>query len=512
MTKIFCWLLFALLLSGTVAEAEKSKPVTLTELIALGIRSNLGLQIERLSTDQVAQTIIVEEAVFDPQLYAVTSYQHEVTPFAAVGGQASESRDQTYSAEIGLSQQLQTGLQASVAVNSLWSSNNDSSQDLDPSYRSALRLELSQPLLRDLGREINLTDLKVARNRNSQSLLGYLARAQGLALELEIISRQLVGQINIVKLRRESVRLAEELYQANQQRFDSGIIPVSEIQEAETALADRQLAVSLARQQYERQLEELHQRFNFALPATFSLKELSFDVATEPLDSLKRMIAAAEKQRLDLKSNRLEIDSSILVRDNRVNQLKPRLDLQMTAALNGLAGDMRNGRANSAYQGSWFESWDGLASADGYQWRAGLEFSMPLGNRSALARSRQAEQQLKQNRYRQHDLQALVTKEIRQQRTELERTQEQLTLADRFTNLAEKSLNQERRRVQAGLSDTFRLLSFQEKMISARIGRINAQLSYQLAQARMDFARGRIFDRYRIVVTNLTREINLEDL
>jgi outer membrane protein TolC len=510
--KIVCWLFVVLLLSGGGAQAEPVEPVTLSELITLGLRANLGLQIERLSAEQTGEAIIIEEAVFDPQLFAVTGYQRDVTPFAAAGSSLTKNREQTYSAEIGLIKQLRTGLQASVAVNSLWSSNNDPTQDLDPSYRSALQLELNQPLLRDLGREINLTDLKVARNRTSQSVLDYLARAQRLALELEIIARQLVGQANIVNLRRESVRLAEELYQANQQRFDSGIIPVSEVQEAETALADRLLALSLARQQYEQQLEELRRNLDFTLPATFSLQQLSFDVVTEPLAPLEQMIATARKQRLDLKINRLEIDNSLLVQDYRKNQLKPRLDLQMTAGVNGLAGDTRTGNPSNTYQGPWFESLDGLATADGYQWRAGLEFSIPLGNRSALARSRQAERQLKQNRYRQHDLQALVTKEIRQQRIELERTQEQLTLAGRFTALAEKSLNQESRRVQAGLSDTFRLLAFQDKMIAARIGRINAQLSYHLAQARMDFARGRIFDRYRILVTNLTREINLEDL
>ena len=120
--------------------------------------------------------------------------------------------------------------------------------------------------------------------------------------------------------------------------------------------------------------------------------------------------------------------------------------------------------------------------------------------------------QLQQDHYRQEDLQAAIKTELLQQQVNVFATQEQLQISARFVALAEKSFAQEQRRLDEGLSDTFRMILFQQKMIAAKIDHINAITRYHLAHAQMEFATGNIFARHNIVLTNNAEELNLENI
>ncbi len=110
------------------------------------------------------------------------------------------------------------------------------------------------------------------------------------------------------------------------------------------------------------------------------------------------------------------------------------------------------------------------------------------------------------------DLEVQVRDELQQQQITLQRAFQQLKLAGRFADLARKSLNQEQRRLEEGLSDTFRMISFQDEMIAALIGQVNAETRYQSALARMAFLRGDIFQRHDIALTENSQEINFENI
>ncbi len=56
------------------------------------------------------------------------------------------------------------------------------------------------------------------------------------------------------------------------------------------------------------------------------------------------------------------------------------------------------------------------------------------------------------------------------------------------------------------------MIMFQQKMVAAKIDRINAITRYNLAQAQMEFARGNIFERHNIILTNNIEELHLENI
>ncbi|PLX99035.1 MAG: hypothetical protein C0622_11055 [Desulfuromonas sp.] len=513
MARSICLSLLVLLLSSTNLFAGKQSPATLGDLIAAGLEKNLGLTIVRHDIAVSQEAITIADAAFDPQLSASTGFSRSRTPYEASVTSATASDSEDYQARVALERTLKTGLTASVALDSTWSSDNDLTNNLDPSYRSALILELNQPLLRNFGTDVNTTATQQARIATKQAELSWLYQAQGLALEMESLIRRIAGAARIVQLRRDAETLAGELYRANQLRYEAGLIPVTELQEAETALANRQLNLSLALQSRDLLVEQLNRQFSLALPAGFdplSLLAAEPDVTTVYND-LDALFEKAVDKRLDLKINRYATDAGQREKLYRENQLKPQLDLQLQAGLNGLSGHDRGIVGGSAFERNWPDSFGSLASADGFQWSAGLVYSIPLGQRAAKARVRQAELDISRSRYRQQDLEVQLKDELRQQQINISRSGEQLELARRFAELAQTSLNQEQRRLEEGLSDTFRMISFQDNMIEARIGQLNAMTNYQLALAQMEFVRGNMFERHDIILTADAQELKLED-
>ena len=501
--------------SSAVAAESLANPQSLRELVVLGLKTNLGLQTELLNPQKAAADTIIEESVFDSRFFAGAGYGDSSYPYASTFSPQTTSDDKSISANAGISKSFMTGLQANLSLNTERHEDNDLTNNLDPYYRTAVILDFNQPLLRNLGTAVNTTRIEVAKNQQRQAALRSLLQAQQLTLQLEAAARQIAAKTAIIALRREALELANELLAANRQRFETGVIAVTQVQEAETSVASRKLSLSQAIQQRDLLREDLNRQLNHHLTSEFTAAGLVVSsAAVDPpeLPDNQQLFAEAQQRRLELKINDFSLLSSSLQRDYLDNQLKPRLDLNLQAGLNGLAGDERFSSTISSYSGNWPDSFSSMADADGYQWRVGLDFSVPLGNRAAKSRLHQAELQLKQDRYQRRDIEAAIKDDVIQQQINVTQTWQQLKIADRFEELAQRSLNQEQRRLEEGLSDTFRIIVYQNTMISAKIDRINALTRYQLALAQIDFARGKIFERHNIILAKNGEELNLEDI
>jgi len=473
-----------------------SAPSSLNKLIVLGLRVNTQLQIDQLEVDKTQQAIVIEQAAFDPEVFTLIEHEQGKTPF--VNEQFSgRMTSRQYQGSIGLRQRFTTGMTASARLLTERFSGFDASSSLDPRYRSTFVLELNQPLLRNFGRVANQTAIDRAGYQLQQTELGFLLHAQQLALQLEYALRRLALQGQIISLRDDALALAERLLDFNRRRFDEGLVAITEIQGAEATLAQRHLLLSQARQEHDLLLEQLNRQFNGQLPPDFNPVPL-FAEESLPGPTVIEYAAleeTARAKRLDLQIARLSLASQQRQLDFYHQQLKPQLDLSLQAGLNGLAGRQQ---MDTPYRGNWGDSFTGLSSADGYQWGVGLEFSIPLGNRAAQSRQRQAQVSVQQQQYQISDLDMNIRTQIKEGLVELNHALEQQRISAEFERLASIALKQEQRRLDEGLSDTFRLVSFQDNMIDARIARLQAETATQLAHANITFVIGEIFDRYQI--------------
>ncbi len=499
---------------GSVTPAVSAE-LGMNDLIMLGLKNNLGLQIEKLQRQQTEARILGEEAAFDMHLFGSLDVDQSSTPYEGSSGFSGEYESETLQFQAGVNKRFSSGLVATTSLISLKTDDDDLSNDLNPRYQTFLQLELTQPLLKGFGRSVNQTGLVLAIRQTDQTTLSYLLQAQTLMLQLETLVLQLHADYRISELQELSLQLADDLHTANNKRYSAGLAPITEVQEAETAQADRRLQLSLALQQQELVRQSLNRLLGSALPEAFTPLGLQLPRLERPFDNevvSDAELDAAVAKRLDARMMNIGLEMTRVQKSLYVNQLRPQLDLSLRAGLNGLSGSDRGIVSGSDYSGDWSDSFSSMSSADGVQWGAGLTFSLPLGNRAAKARLLQADLDERMQRTQVADVRLQIEDELRQQQINLIRSFEQLELARDFEAIAEKSLHQEERKLEEGLSDTFRMISFQNKMISAKVNRINAATQYRIAIARMAFLRGEFFDRHGILLTSNNQELEIEEL
>lgn len=493
---------------GNAAESDRR----LQTLLLLGLSENLGLQAVKMDTLQAEQEVVAQDARFDPELFAEAGHDSGRTPTADVSLGTSLDSDVSR-AEVGIRKSFTTGMETSLSLAS--ERVEDDFGDLDPRYSSYLLLNLNQPLLRDFGTDINTTDLQISRKQELQSKYVYFKQAQDLALVIELVYYDLIRARQTELLREESRQLVVDLLAGNRSRLEAGVVPVTEVQEAETALADRDLQLALARQEREQIAHRLNGLLNNRISDPLERSARLDDVplqrpAAAPL--FQEIYSTALTKRPDLQAVILEQQSRGLRSDYFDNQTKPNLDMVVSLGLSGLSGDERDSSVPVYHSGSYFNSYDSMADGDGYQWAAGFVFSYPLGNREAQARAGQAHLAERQAGYRKQELELAIETELKQRLTELKRTGERFGIAERFEALANTTLKQENRRLGEGLSDSFRILTFQGVLIDAKIDRLTALIEYNKSLARYYLALGNNLERHGIVARTEEKEIRFENM
>lgn len=510
-TSMAVLLLFVAVVQVWASNNPASSP-DLPTLLLQGLSQNPGLKAYRVDQLQASEEVTVQAARFDLELYATGTQS----------GSRSLVADQTFSgaihselsrAEIGLRKSFASGLSSTLAVASERGETDNGS--LDPYYASYLKLDLQQPLLRNSGRDINSTDLQISRIQLQQSQALFLDQARSLSLQIELSFYELLKARQTELLREQSRQLVLELLQANRLRLDAGVIPVTEVQEAETALAGRDLQLALARKNSDLVVHQLDGLLNDRIAEKFrwDVNQLnSLLKKPVPGPEFSTLYQQALARRADLRQLTDQQESLALRREYLINQVRPNLDLVASLAVNGLAGEEQSDNVQQPFESGYLDSYQGMANGDGYQWSAGLSFSYPLGNRAARARAEQARLAERQIEYRKRELERAIETELRQRLAELIRTGEQFAIAERFQSLAETSFEQEQRRLEEGLSDTFRVLIFQGDMIDARIERLAALIEYHKSQARLHQVLGTNLERHGIHSRLENKEIRFENM
>ncbi|MDY0220232.1 MAG: TolC family protein [Desulfobacterium sp.] len=486
-------------------EIAKWPVLTLEQTLKLGLEKNLNLKLEALNIPIARETLTAEEAFFDPSLASSMSAQTQKTPAdlsIPESGSGNEfPRMHTYSGDIGLSKKFATGLDTSLSFRTLGNTTTSSFEGLDPQYRGFLVLNLTQPLLQGYGTKVNTTDIRIARNSLEQSSFTFLSRVQGLVADIETAYYSLAQAIEIYRYRLESRQLAQQLLAGNREKFDLGMIPISEVQETLTALASRDEQVIAARQQMETEGNRLKDLLEINSQDPMEIQRFR----TEPLPatrsdlpSLERALPLALANRPELEEQRLEITGQEIRIALAKNQTLPRLDLNATLGLNGLSGET-TGLLSTPLEGNYFDSIDRMAQGDGYETLAELRFAYPLGNRGGKARYQRTRLEKRQKIYALKRRETTVETQVIDGLITVGRSLERVEVAARFQELARITLDQEMERLHQGLSNTFRILDFQDNVIEARIRRATALGDFNRGVAALYWAMGGNLERLGIV-------------
>ena len=502
-----------LLWTSKIACAQDAPGVTLLDpkaAILRGIESNFGLKAEKTFIPQKAQDVVAGEAKFDPAIEAELSTSDRKTPTGVVLYENQYEETKKTGASAGVEKAFETGLKGGLSFETYLSEDNFLADSIDPEYRNAVILHVTQPILRDFGIDINTTEIEVAKNRVDMAFMAYTGVARDLAEQIEYLYYDLCKAEAVLFFQLEAVELAEKLKTANQERFEDGMASITPVTEAKTAVTDRREKTIFAKQELEMASNRLKNLLEIAPgDPLFDAEVLTLPLppATAPCPLFEEALEIALQKRSDLKEMRIALENQDLTIAYLENQKLPRLDFIASAGLNGLSGedDPVNlfGRTQGSYHdGNYARSFSRMLEADGYQWAAGLRLEYPIGNRAAHSRYVKSKYEKRRLDYLMQRLKGQIRTEVRNGIVAVESSRERVEEAQRFIALAQETLDQENELLNEGLSTTFKILSHQEKLVAARVRHASALADFHKSLAGLYRATGENLERRGIFLSS----------
>jgi len=336
-------LVLAAFLPATGQNEENTLPLSLEECIQKTMRNNLGLAVEILTPRIAAAAVSLAAEKFMPTMaFGLNKQDTNSASYSFLDASETVSTLQNdYSAQV--SQVIPTGGSLAVSLTSYMTDTNRRATTINPRYGSTLRLTFSQPLLRDFGFKMSRREITAAQYDRDISEMNL-----GFAMEETIFRARstywsLIYSLENLKVRRQSLKLAQELLEKNRAEIEAGTLPRIEILTAEADVATRRADILEAEAMVKNSEDLLKTIMNLGAEV-----QNAEQVRIAPTDSpsviqeaisLEGALAVAMNKRADLQATRVDLKSRELDLSFARNQLFPDLRLQGSYWSPGISGD-----------------------------------------------------------------------------------------------------------------------------------------------------------------------------
>ena len=518
--------LIALLLMAPVLASAQQLPraedflgrksgLTLHDAVYLALQSNLSLRVAR-TRPAIAEEVVQEaKGAFDPTLSAEYGFEHRETPVAtALQGDAGLIEADQWDYKGGIFGILPFGLSYSSNLNQTRLDSDSRIVSLEPEWRSNWWNEIRLPIMKDL--IYNEANVAVMRTRIARNISDEEFRRELLDLVAEVENAYwaLTAERARQRVEHKSVETARDLLEQTRVRYDVGVVSKVLVVQAEAGVAEREVAEIRANNRAETAQDEL---LNLTLAPTaegFASTEMVPEEPTyiEYSVNLDVALEKAMELRPELGSARGQVEDAEVQLAQAENQRLPTVDLVGSYSMNGLAGsakdasDILPGATPPNDQGGSRDTFSDYFRGDGAKgWAAGGVVEIPFPNTTARAtvRKRQIE--------------------VRRARTELRRTEQQITLgvrkavrlllsaidaveaAERRRIAQEETLRAEQEKLRLGDSTPHDVLQFEEDLVEAEREKILALQAYLVAITGVERSQGTLLEARGISVANEMR-------
>jgi outer membrane protein TolC len=465
--------------------------MSLTEAVLLALRNSRTIKNAYL--DRVVQkfNLRVAEDEFIPNIdIDADLYRSRRNSDLVSDGQKTTSSLETDTRDIytTLTEKIPTGAEFSfVWRNSKFDSNAESSgsKSKDDIDTGSWEVFVTQPLLRGGGIDVNMASLRKSRHQEQQNILSLKSTLITTVTQTILAYRSFLQANQQVEISKASLKRSKANLEVNKLLVETGRIPAMEIIQAETDVANREFS----HQQILNQLDSA--RLNL-------INQLDIDKYTQitPTETIQ-----IDKIEPDLKT------CTDLAFENQPNYLRDLLNIKileinLVVAQNNRLWDLSlDGNYSSTGKDSNQRSWSGFKGSDldSEQWNVGLFLSIPfygdLSRKqqivSAKTNLKKAEISLQETRY---SIEIDVKDAVRNVNSSLT----QVNLATKARMLAERQLEVEQEKLNAGRTTNFQLVTFQNDLVNAQNNELNSKIAYLNALSRLDQIIGTTLDTWKI--------------
>jgi len=353
-------------------------------------------------------------------------------------------------------------------------------------YLGFAGVRVTQPLNKGAGRGSVLARIRIADIAARVSHQELRKQTMFVASRAEVAYWNLALAQHLLGLRNDSVRIAEQVLNDNRERVRAGKMAEDEVLEAEAGLARRRSQASEAAQMVFA-MSNMVRSFLSGSPGDSAL----FAAADVPgMDALDADFSAAMTTALSGHPDYLSLQEVLDQEDVRVvyseAQRWPQIDLTASYGLNGIGETMT-------------DAFDQMGDAEFKAWSVGLEIRIPLGGglreQSELAAARlRRRQALLELKNAETEIGNALDTAMRQ----VGATHEQAGHQQRTVEFYARLLESEMGRLEAGRSDSRRVLQVEQELVDARIASFQSLVDHRRAWLDWELAQGIFLDVRRL--------------
>ena len=489
---------------------------------------------------------------FDPLVTGTVGWARSTTPinnpFISGTGTTSTTAESitsnSYEYNFGFAQGFHTGTNFSVTLNTTRQASNLSENLFNPFVQPILTATLTQPLLNGFGILVNTRYILEAKNfiKVSDSQL-----AQQVIATVTQTSNdywELVYDRENVKVQEAAVGVSTKLYEDNKKQLQIGTMAPLDVLTAESQVATDQQNLIVAQttrlQQQTVLLNDITK--NLMAPELVGIEIIPTTTISTPevVENMPLQDAVQEawKKRPEIYQADLNLKNAGIEVKATKNALLPSLNLYAQFSQTGLSGnsiiqtsntptsflaipsepivDVNGNPVGNSFVGfpifpTALQS-NGLGSAFSNMinnnfptYAAGVNFAIPLRNRSAQADNARAllDERQQQTQYRQ--TQNTIVLNVRNTIIALQQDRAQVAAAEKARNLAQQTLDAEQKKYQLGSSTSYNVVLRSRDLTAAEGTELRAKVNLEEALVNFNQAMGRTLEVNRITMADALR-------
>ena len=458
-------------------EGEKIE-LTLAQAIEFALRNALDLDVASLTYQRTGFTIGSASGVFDPNLTASLGANSRKSPQTS-SFQSLAAQSQSY--DLGISGLTQIGTLYSLDFGGTRSDAPTTTTipgyvQVNPTFSAGMTASVTQPLLQGFGKDVNTRLIVQSRLAQDSSAWDFVATIQNAVQLVENAYWDLVYANANLESKKEALDRANDFNRITKIKIDVGALAPIEIVQTEVTIAQREQEIILAEGQIGDAQDRLKRLLNVTDLSTWSRPIVPTDKpAEEKLEiNVEAGIQSALEVRPEVKQALVNIESKkVSVAYNR-NQLKPRLDAKGTYGLSGVGFNNDIINPSSSYSDAYYQ----IRNFDYPNWAVGLNFAVPLGNRTAKANAAIAATDLDLANTNLALLKQNLSLEVRTAARNVDTARRSVAAAKKARELADRNLDAERKKFDNGMTTSFTVAQVQNDLTTARSNELLAIAGY----------------------------------
>ncbi len=472
--------------------------LSLEEAVNMVIRKNLTLRKAKYDVLMADTDLLKYEKKFAANINAEAAYEKQTVPLSGTGAAFGGDETTDLNASLSIAKLFSTGTMLQAGIRESLYDQNDSGFptfgiDPDPAYhKPSLFINIQQEILKNAFGYGDRQTLKLLEGQSEIKRDALINQLSGLVVETLVQYWQVViekSAVSNAEVAKDSTRQIRDIVARNTK---IGLAEDFDLNQYNSLLyaADSQLEIT------RKSLTEASRKLlrMIDMPADTKIEGVTELIDVMPELNGQAALEAAFSKRIDYKNALKELELA------QIN-----LSLARTNALPSVALYFN---ASALSQAEAFS--DALGDAMGFQypvWAAGVKLSYPLGDHSITADLRNAHFRLRQAEINLEELKKEIRDDVLDKMDAVRVQHEVLLNSRQMLAQSEMHYSKVLARARTGRFNAVVVKNALDALIDARQRELESLVRFNIALLQFDLAKNEIFERYKIDIDRILREV-----